>query len=208
MRVLARYVTLIAWIIFVSTLSAAQGPGPGRKTSDNLQTFLDLESSAQTRYLAFAAKADAEGYGPIGSLFRALARSEEIHARNSGALIRERQTAERPQIPPLVVSSTAENLELSLQAEKYQRDVLYAGFLESARAEGNANVVKFFRSVLIPENEHHRLLAETYRSLQKLAGSNPATFYVCPGCGLASSTLDFDNCPCCGETTEKFERKA
>ena len=56
-------------------------------TIDNLQTAFNGESNASARYLAFAKKADEEGYGEVASLFRAAAKAEEIHARNHAEVI-------------------------------------------------------------------------------------------------------------------------
>ena len=49
-------------------------------TLDNLQEAFNGESNANARYLAFAQKADEDGYGEVASLFRAAAKAEEIHA--------------------------------------------------------------------------------------------------------------------------------
>src|ERR1019366_4733743 len=56
---------------------------------DNLQMAFNGESNAHHRYVAFAKKADDEGYGEVASLFRAAARAEEIHASNHSAVIRK-----------------------------------------------------------------------------------------------------------------------
>ena len=57
-------------------------------TLDNLQAAFNGESNAHASYLAFAAKADEEGFAPVASLFRAAARAEERHARNQSEVIR------------------------------------------------------------------------------------------------------------------------
>ena len=62
---------------------AAVAAAPRRSTLDNLQAAFNGESNANARYLAFAKKADEEGYGQVASLFRAAARAEEIHAANA-----------------------------------------------------------------------------------------------------------------------------
>jgi rubrerythrin len=53
------------------------------ETMQNLKAAYSAESNAQARYLAFAEKADAEGYGAAASLFRAAARARQIHVTNS-----------------------------------------------------------------------------------------------------------------------------
>ena len=49
-------------------------------TQDNLQAAFAGESQANRKYLAFAAKADAEGHPQIAKLFRAAAAAETVHA--------------------------------------------------------------------------------------------------------------------------------
>ena len=49
-------------------------------TQENLQAAFAGESQANRKYLAFAAKAEAEGHPQIAKLFRAAAAAETIHA--------------------------------------------------------------------------------------------------------------------------------
>ena len=49
-------------------------------TMDNLKEAFAGESQANRKYLAFAKKADAEGYSQIAKLFRAAADAETVHA--------------------------------------------------------------------------------------------------------------------------------
>ena len=49
-------------------------------TSNNLQEAFAGESQANRKYLAFAKKAETEGYGQIAKLFRAAAAAETVHA--------------------------------------------------------------------------------------------------------------------------------
>ena len=58
-------------------------------TLDHLQEAYNGESNASARYVAFAKRADADGYASVASLFRAAARAEEIHAANHAAVIQK-----------------------------------------------------------------------------------------------------------------------
>lgn len=51
-------------------------------TQDNLKEAFAGESQANRKYLAFADKADQEGYKQVAKLFRAAADAETVHARN------------------------------------------------------------------------------------------------------------------------------
>src|SRR4030042_294879 len=50
------------------------------KTEKDLQEAFSGESQANRKYLAFAKKADQEGYKQIAKLFRAAAEAEKVHA--------------------------------------------------------------------------------------------------------------------------------
>ena len=52
-------------------------------TSDNLKEAFAGESQANRKYLAFAKKAEADGYPQVAKLFRAAAEAETVHAHGS-----------------------------------------------------------------------------------------------------------------------------
>jgi len=52
------------------------------KTEQNLKDAFAGESQANRKYLAFAKKADAEGFKQAAKLFRAAAEAETVHAHN------------------------------------------------------------------------------------------------------------------------------
>ncbi|MCX6004616.1 MAG: rubrerythrin family protein, partial [Chloroflexi bacterium] len=52
----------------------------GSKTLKHLQEGFAAESKAQVRDLAFAIKAEQDGYPQLAGLFRAIAESEGVHA--------------------------------------------------------------------------------------------------------------------------------
>ncbi|MCA1809812.1 MAG: rubrerythrin family protein, partial [Lentisphaerae bacterium] len=49
-------------------------------TQDNLQAAFAGESQANRKYLAFAKKAEQDGYAQVAKLFRAAAEAETVHA--------------------------------------------------------------------------------------------------------------------------------
>src|SRR5512139_3149050 len=52
------------------------------KTDENLKTAFAGESQANRKYLAFALKAEEEGFTQVAKLFKAAAEAETIHALN------------------------------------------------------------------------------------------------------------------------------
>ena len=58
-------------------------------TFENLAAAFEGESDAHDKYVAFAARADEEEFHGAASLFRAVARSEQIHAANHAHVINQ-----------------------------------------------------------------------------------------------------------------------
>ena len=73
----------------LALIALPSGAAAATTTLDNLQAGFNGESNAHSRYLAFAEKADQEGYGEVASLFRAAAKAEEVHAANHAAVIKK-----------------------------------------------------------------------------------------------------------------------
>jgi rubrerythrin len=174
-------------------------------TLDNLQAAFNGESNAHASYLAFAAKADEEGFAPVASLFRAAARAEEHHARNHAKVIRKlgATPAAIIELPP--VKSTRENLEAAIRGETYERDVMYPNFIAKAQKDGIAEAVSTFQLAQAVEAEHAQLYAEALKSLESLRGGEPVVYYVCPYCGSTTAKAGFGLCPVCSTPEEEFE---
>jgi rubrerythrin len=74
---------------------------------EDLQTAFAGESQARNKYLAFAKKAEEEGFIQVARLFRAAAEAELVHAQNHFRAMGE-------------VKSTAENLQAAIAGENYE----------------------------------------------------------------------------------------
>lgn len=173
------------------------------KTLDNLQTAFNGESNAKARYLAFAQKAEAEGYGKVASLFRAASRAEDIHANNHAEVIRKLGATPVADVKKPEVKTTAENLAEAIKGESYERDTMYPDFLKQARADGNKDAVRTFNLAKEAEAEHAKLYTEASGNLaQWKAPVQP--FYICPSCGYTTPTLNFEKCPVDFTPKEKF----
>jgi len=177
-----------------SAILAADG-GPALVTLDRLQAAYRAENIAQERYLAFAAKADEEGYKQAASLFRAVARAEQILYTYHFDAIKELGgvPAEVESQPP-TVGSTKENLEKSSnKAEAEQFDSDYTTYVKAARAEGNRTAAKVLEYARIVEAQNVRLFAVAAKSLDQMRGG-PKGYYICGVSGVVSPTLDAANC--------------
>jgi rubrerythrin len=160
------------------------------KTEKNLSEAFAGESQANRKYLAFAKKAEEEGYKQVARLFRAAAEAETVHALNH---LRELGG----------IKSTKENLEAAISGESYEFQKMYPQMIEDARAEGNEGALKSFNFA----NEVEKIHAELYRKALENLGKNPdINYYVCQVCGNTVEGEAPDECPICGAKKQAFKR--
>jgi rubrerythrin len=159
------------------------------KTTDNLQAAFAGESQANRKYLAFAKKADQEGYPQIAKLFRAAAAAETIHAHNHFNALGG-------------VKSTTENLKAAIEGESYEVVSMYPGMIADAEAEGEKKANTSFKWAFEVEKVHEAL----YRyALEHMDPNAPVVdFYVCPICGYTHQGKFEGKCPVCNTPGEKF----
>jgi rubrerythrin len=174
-------------------------------TLDNLQTAYFAESNESALYRTFAKKADEEGYGQVASMFRAVARAEEIHAASKADLIRKLGGVPKSEPDPIAVQSTLENVEYAAASETYEKDVMYPAFVEQARSEKNADAVRVFMLDQAAEPGHQAMYQQILAGIDGYRGEN-VKLLVCPGCGMTARTMRETACPACSTPKEKFEQ--
>jgi rubrerythrin len=197
--------TLVAaWIgTRIGSAKESLSPLPSEDTLSNLQAAFDGESNAHARYVAFAKQADADGYTQVASLFRAAARSEEIHAASHAAVIKKMGGTPKANVQKPEVKTTQENLKIALKGESYERDTMYPKFVEQARADANRAAVRTFTFALNAETEHAKLYQQALDNLESWKGGKK-DFFVCEVCGMTLTALPEDVCPSCNSPKEKF----
>lgn len=185
---------------------ALAGVANAAATLENMKTAFDGESNAHLRYLAFAQRAETEGYGEIASLFRAAARAEQIHAANHAEVIKEMGGGlPQARIEVLTIRTTRENLEAAIKGETYERDTMYPDFLRQARADTNTRAVRSLNYAKTAETEHARLFTEALSKIDRLKNTTQTIYYVCPTCGFTVRETTFSKCPSCFTRSETFE---
>lgn len=157
-------------------------------TEENLKAAFAGESQANRRYLAFAKKADQEGYAQVAKLFRAAADAETVHALKH--------------LSVLGVGTTADNLKTAIEGETYEYDQMYPEFIKQARAEEKGEAANSFWRA----NEVEKIHAGLYQQALSNLGSNPQVdYYVCQVCGNTVEGEPPDTCPICGTKKEDFK---
>ena len=164
-------------------------------TADNLQAAFAGESQANRKYLAFAAKADAEGRSQIAKLFRAAAAAETVHAlahlRVMGG-----------------IGDTKANLQSAIDGEAHEFREMYPAFIKEAQAEGNKAAVASFRNANSVERIHHELYSKALESLTAGKDLAAGPMYVCSDCGHTVLGKAPEECEVCGASRSKFKEVA
>jgi rubrerythrin len=160
------------------------------KTEKNLKEAFAGESQANRKYLAFAKKAEQEGYPQVAKLFRAAAEAETVHAH---AHLRELAG----------IKSTRENLQEAIEGESYEFQKMYPGMIEDAKAEGLKGALRSFEFANAVEKIHAGLYQKALENL----GKNPdVTYYVCQVCGYTAENEPPDECPVCKAKKQSFKK--
>ncbi len=160
------------------------------KAEKNLQDAFAGESQANRKYLAFAKKADQEGYPQIAKLFRAAAAAETVHAH---AHLRELGG----------IKGTKENLEEAINGESHEFQKMYPQMIQDAEAEGHKGALRTFTYANAVEKIH----ADLYQKALENIGNNPdVDYYVCSVCGYTAENEAPDECPICGSKQEAFSK--
>jgi rubrerythrin len=160
------------------------------KTDDNLKAAFAGESQANRKYLAFAKKADQEGYKQAAKLFRAAAAAETVHAhahlRVAGG-----------------IKSTADNLQEALAGETHEFTKMYPEMIDTARADGEKAAEMSFNYANQVEKIHGALYK---KAIDELGKNHETDYYVCQVCGNTVEGAAPDKCPICGAPKTAFEK--
>ena len=159
-------------------------------TDDNLKEAFAGESQANRKYLAFAARAEKDGFPNVAKLFRTAAEAETVHAH--GHLVAMGG-----------VKATAENLEAAVAGETYEHTEMYPPMLEQAEAEGH-KAKRMFGWAMKAEKVHAELYAKALAAVRDGKDLEAGDFYLCPICGHVEEGKPSDPCPICGAKADKF----
>jgi rubrerythrin len=161
------------------------------KTEDSLKEAFSGESQANRKYLAFAIKADQEGFAQAARLFRAAAEAETVHAHNHLRVLKE-------------IRSTKENLKEAIAGETHEFKSMYPEMIEKAKAEGNKEAERSFNFANEVEKIHARLYQQMLDNLEK--AKDTFGYYVCPVCGYTAEKEAPETCPVCGAKGKMFKK--
>lgn len=158
------------------------------QTEKHLKDAFAGESQANRKYLAFAEKAEREGYRQVARLFRAIAAAETVHAHAHLRALKG-------------VGTTAENLQAAIHGETFEFESMYPPMIEAAEAEGNKQAATSFTYA----NEVEKIHAGMYKkAAEKMGDLEETDMHVCSVCGYTVEGDAPDECPLCKAKKKAF----
>jgi rubrerythrin len=198
--------SLFALFVLLMCLPAlAMQPGTYPETIRALQLRYIDEIHAHTSYGSYARQAEKEGYPNIAHLFRSLAMSEAIHARNFKTLLTELK-AKIPEVNPakIEVGTTRENLKHVTTVEANEIDKKYPGILDRIRPENHHKAIQNITWAWMAEQQHRDLILKIQKAATHYFGllvgrieEDPSRYYVCQICGSTLTEIPAKQCPIC-----------
>ena len=163
------------------------------KLKEDLKAAFAGESQANRKYLAFAEKADKDGYPQVAKVFRAAAAAETVHAHNHLRVMGG-------------IKSTLENIKEAIEGEHYEFTKMYPEFLEDAEEEENKQAERTFDYANQVEKVHHKLYQKAFEAVEGGKDLEQTELYICPVCGYTHEGDPPENCPVCGAAKKVFKK--
>lgn len=198
----------LVWAAGTSVCVAADYPG----TVQALQERYQDEVEAHVSYAAFSDKALAEGYPNSAYLFKSLAASEAIHARNFKRILDTLGAGTpRQQLQSRPVESTKSNIMHATGVEADEIDHEYPAILERIKPENHQAAIDNLTWAWEAEKQHRELLGRMQDAAKKwfkfliahIEGEY-VDYYVCQVCGSTLVERPGDHCPVCGQPATHY----
>ncbi len=159
-------------------------------TDSNLKEAFAGESQANRKYLAFAKKAEQEGFSIVARLFRTTAEAETIHALAHFAAMDG-------------IGSTVDNLRAAAAGETYEYTEMYPPMLQQAIADDH-RAKRMFGYAAKAEAVHAKLYKMALEAVAQGKDLAETSFHLCPVCGHIELGAPPASCPICGAKAEKY----
>jgi rubrerythrin len=161
------------------------------KTEENLMAAFAGESQANRKYLAYAKKAEKDGFPQVARVFRAAAAAETVHAHAHFRVYGG-------------VNSTVDNVKAAIEGEHYEFTKMYPEFLEIAKEEGRKAAERSFDFANQVEKIHHELYSKALEAVARAQDLPVKPMFVCEVCGYTVEDGTPDICPICGASHKRF----
>jgi rubrerythrin len=151
------------------------------------------ESKAYVRNLAFAKKAEEDGFPQVASLFRAVADAERVHADEYLKYLEG------------VIGETEDNLKAAFENEMKAKNDYYPAFIKQAFELKREDVAWSFSRSRDVEERHAILYKDALEALLK---EQDREYHVCQVCGYIFDGNLPETCPVCRTKKENFKKIA
>ncbi len=158
------------------------------RTDQHLNQAFIGEAKACLRLLAYAEKAETEGYPQMAKLFRAISAAERVHALKHLRLMK-------------LVGTTEENLKASFERETSISENVYPEMIRVAEEEGRTPVRVSFSQARDAEDFHAKLYKN---AIEHMLEERETTYHVCQVCGYVADGQAPDQCPVCNAPKTQF----
>ena len=186
------------------------------------QTFLNLgaafvgESMARNRYTMYNKVARVEGYEQIAGIFAETADQERVHARVLFELLQEIKAENGGELRlanaeiPLVLGTTAENLQAAIDGEHYETTTMYPGFADVADQEGYKAIAARLRAIAVAEAHHEERYSKLLKEVKahSVFKKEHKIVWICRECGyMYEGTEPPAKCPACQHPSSFYQVK-
>jgi rubrerythrin len=162
-------------------------------SAGNLKAAFAGESQANRKYLAFAKKAEEDGFKQVAKLFRAAADAETVHAHNHLRVLGG-------------IRDTKSNLREAIDGETHEFKDMYPKMIEEAEKEGNELAKISFSGANAAEKIHADMYTKALEAVEAGGDLEEKDIYVCQVCGHTVDDEAPDECPVCKAKKEAFKK--
>ena len=162
-----------------------------KMTEGNLWAAFAGESQAHMKYMAFAAKAKADGMPNIARLFDAISFAERAHATSHLKVLGG-------------LGSTVENLGAAQGGEDFEVESMYPAYAEVAKLEGEQAASVSIGRAFEAEKIHRGMYTEAKKAAEAGKDVTLGPIQICSHCGYTVEGEAPDKCPLCSHPKSQF----
>jgi rubrerythrin len=171
---------------------------------------------ARNRYTMYNKVARVEGYEQIAGIFAETADQERVHARVLFELLQDIKAENGGELTlanaevPLVLGTTAENLQAAIDGEHYETTTMYPGFADVADQEGYKAIAVRLRAIAVAEAHHEERYSKLLKEVkaQSVFKKDHKIIWICRECGYVyEGTEPPAKCPACQHPSSFYQVK-
>lgn len=171
---------------------------------ENLQSAYTKSVRHHYMYSVFVRQAEKEKQKQIALLYKAIARSEALHAQHHADLMKKYGVEpKQPSIDSIVVGTVLQTLKMAQSSEEIEVESMYPNLIRTANLEKFEEAEKQFEQTREADIRHSELIREAYERSGKI---QKVPYFVCGSCGYIVTSEKTAECPVCGATKDKFEK--